>query len=298
MPRMHLEGIRRAVRTLILAALATAGCGGEDPEPPAVLLAAGDIAYCERDGDEATARILQREPGTVAALGDTAYPDGTASDFARCYDPTWGRVKARTRPALGNHEYADSPDAKPYFDYFGPAAHGPGGWYSYELGAWHVVVMNSNCDRIECGPGSPQERWLRADLERNRRRCTLAYGHHSRFSSGAVHGEAPFMEPFWEVLYEHGVEVVLSGHDHIYERFAPQTPEGRLDRRRGIRAFVVGTGGGGHYELRKRPRPNSEVRDNETYGVLRLTLRDDGYRWLFLPAGGGRFTDSGTGTCH
>lgn len=264
-----------------------------------VLLAAGDIATCNGDADERTARILDREPGTVAALGDVVYEQGTPAEFANCYDPTWGRHKARTRPAVGNHEYL-TPDAAGYFGYFGAAAGRPGeGWYSYDMpaGGWHVVVLNSNCGKVGgCHVGSPQERWLRADLAAHPARCTLAYWHHPVFSSGER--ERPEVLPLYQALYEARVEILLTGHAHQYERFAPQSPSRADDPTRGIRQFVVGTGGRSLQSDFGTVVPNSEVRNGTTHGVLKLTLLPGLYEWRFLPAGNQTFTDSGTDTCH
>lgn len=265
--------------------------------PDAVLLAAGDIASCESSGDEATARLLDRFAGTVATLGDNAYRDGSPADFADCYAPTWGRYKARTRPAPGNHEYLTS-GAAGYFRYFGAAA-GPAGkgYYSYNLGSWHIAVLNSECGVVGCAAGSAQERWLRADLAASRSRCQLAYWHKPLFTSGKEHTNATEMRPLFQALYEARAEVVLAAHNHNYERFAPQNPAGELDTRRGVREFVVGTGGASHYEFGEI-QPNSQVRNADTYGVLSLTLRADGYRWRFFPQSGRTFTDSGSGTCR
>jgi len=262
------------------------------------LIAAGDIASCDSSGDEATARLLDGMPGTVAMLGDSVYPDGSRSDFARCYATSWGRYKDRTRPAAGNHEYQTA-GASGYFGYFGAAAGDPArGYYSYDLGAWHVVVVNSNCWAVGgCGTGSPQERWLRADLAASTKKCTLAYWHHPLFTSGNQHGPSTVMRPIFATLYNAGAEVVLSGHEHNYERFAPQDPRGRRDNARGIRAWVVGTGGASHYGF-GNPAPNSEVRNTGTYGVLRLTLHAGGYDWQFVPQAGRSFTDRGSATCH
>ena len=248
------------------------------------MVGAGDIARCEEPHDEATARLVEDIPGTVFTLGDNAYQRATRSDFENCYDPSWGQFKDRTRPAAGNHEYA-MPEAGPYFDYFGAAAGEPGkGYYSYDLGSWHIVVLNSNCAEVEggCMPDSPQERWLRADLEANRSACTLAYFHHPRFASGEEHGDQLSSRPFWRALYDHGADVVLSAHEHNYERFAPQTPDGELDKSGGIRQFVVGTGGGQLYGF-DEPRPNSQVRQGDTHGVLKLTLLPESYDWEFVP---------------
>lgn len=270
---------------------------GDTRSPDRVLLAAGDIASCDSSGDEATAKLLDRYAGTVAALGDSAYRDGSPADFANCYGPTWGRHKARIRPAVGNHEYLTS-GASGYFGYFGAAAGAAGkGYYSYDLGSWHIVVLNSECGEVSCVAGSAQERWLRADLAASRGRCQLAYWHKPLFTSGSEHGNATEMRPIFRALYAAGAEIVLTGHNHNYERFGPQDPAGGLDTRRGIREFVVGTGGASHYEFGVI-QPNSQVRNADTYGVLRLALRADGYTWRFLPQAGKTFTDSGSGTCR
>jgi hypothetical protein len=260
----------------------------------ATLFAAGDIATCTNDFDEATAKILDANPtGVVAPLGDNAYVDGTAAEFASCYAPTWGRHLARTMPAVGNHEY-QTPGATGYYGYFGAKAGDPAkGYYSYDLGEWHVVVLNSN---IAHDAASPQLAWLRADLTANRKACTLAYWHHPRFSSGN-HGNDSRESAIWDALYAHDADVILNGHEHNYERFAPQTPAGVADASRGIRAFVVGTGG---TPLRAigTPKANSEVFNSTSHGVLKLTLSADGYAWQFLAVAGQSFTDSGSGRCH
>jgi hypothetical protein len=263
----------------------------------ATLIAAGDIASCGDESDEATARLLDRLPGLIATLGDNAYESGTRSQFERCFQPTWGRHKTRMRPAPGNHDY-ESRGAMPYFDYFGRAAgvHGQG-YYGYEVGAWHVISLNSNCGDIGgCHRGSPQEQWLRANLRAHPSRCTLAYWHHPRFSSGH-HGDREEMSGLWQTLYLAGADVILSGHDHNYERFAPQGPNGIANRKRGIRQFVVGTGGADLRPFRS-PARNSQVRNSDTHGVLVLTLRPKGYSWRFVPVAGRQFTDSGSGACH
>ncbi|HET8712163.1 MAG TPA: Ig-like domain-containing protein [Gemmatimonadales bacterium] len=265
------------------------------PRPSsAVLVGAGDIASCTSSGDEATAKLLDAIEGTVFTAGDLAYDNGSAEDYANCYAPSWGKHKDRTRPVPGNHEYFTF-GASGYFDYFGSlAGERTKGYYSYELGGWHIIALNSN---LRVDPGSPQEQWLREDLANSTAKCTLAYWHHPRFSSGADHGDDATMQPLWQALYEHGAEVVISGHDHIYERFAPQTPAGVLDLQNGIREFIVGTGGGSRDQL-GMPSPNSEVRSNTTWGVLKLTLFPDRYEWKFVPVAGKSFTDSGTGSCR
>jgi hypothetical protein len=267
-------------------------------ETEAVLIGAGDIADCiDLAGAEATAKLLDANAGTVMALGDLAYPNGAPEDF-KCYDRTWGRVKGRTRPTVGNHEF-HSMGASYYFQYFGAAAGDPKtGYYSYELGTWHVVVLNSECKEVGgCEAGSPEEKWLRADLAAHPAGCTLAYFHKPRFSSGLNHGNDPEVGAFWQALYDANAELILNGHDHDYERFAPQDPNGRTDSKRGIREFVVGTGGKNLREF-GIPKANSEVRDNTAFGVLKLTLKASGYDWKFIPETGKTFTDSGSGNCH
>jgi Ca2+-binding RTX toxin-like protein len=268
-----------------------------DPSRETQLLAAGDIADCTSGAAE-TAKILDRLPGVVATLGDTVYETGTAENYASCYTPTWGRHKRRTRPAVGDHEYK-TPGAAGYFAYFGAAAGEPGkGWYSYDIGTWHVVVLNSSCADIGgCGPGSSQEQWLRADLAAHPATCTLAYWHSPRFSSGQLHRDDLTVLPLWQALYDNRVELVLSGNDHDYERFAPQTPAGIADPANGIRQFVVGTGGR-YLRPMGELQPNSEVSNASTFGVLRLRLDAGGYQWEFVPAAGGTFTDSGSAACH
>ena len=268
------------------------------PPSSAILIAAGDIAQCSSSNDEATAALLDRLPGTVAALGDNAYPDGSLTDYTDCYDPSWGRHKGRTRPSLGNHEY-QTPGAAGYWEYWGQAVGGDTGkgYYSYDLGSWHVVVLNSNCAMVNCAAGSEQEQWLRADLAARADLCTLAYWHHPRFSSGTAHGDNPSVQPLWQALYDAGADVVLNGHEHLYERFAPQTPAGSADPARGIRQFTVGTGGRSLHPAGPA-RPNSEVLSNTTHGVLQLTLWAGSYGWTFVPVAGQSFTDGGTADCH
>lgn len=262
----------------------------------AVLIAAGDIALAGSPGTPATAALLDTLPGTVVTLGDNVYDRGTPEEFATIYDPTWGRQRARTRPTVGNHEYG-TPGAGGYFAYFGAAAGAPGGYYSYDVGEWHVVVLNSvDAEAGHFVAGAAQEAWLRADLIAHPARPTLACIHHPRFSSG-LHGCHPALVPLWRLLYEFGVDLVLSAHDHHYERFAPQDPAGSADRRWGIRQFVIGTGG-----TLLRPVggtiANSAACNDEAWGVLRLTLRPKSYRWEFVPAAGAGFTDSGDARCH
>jgi acid phosphatase type 7 len=283
-----------------VAVLIAAGCRPERPPGPPVVVAAGDIADCAKEGDEATATLVGGIEGTVLTLGDNAYPEGTAEDFAGCYDPSWGQFKARTRPSPGNHEY-HTEGARGYFDYFGEAAGDPDeGYYSFDLGAWHIVALNSNCGEgeIRCGPGSAQVRWLEEDLANNdEQKCTLAYFHHPLFTSGAYRPGIERVERLWEILYDAGVDVVLNGHDHNYQRFAPQDPQGRADPEDGIREFVVGTGGRSNYQI-SQPIVNTEVYNDDTYGVLELTLHPKSYEWEFVPVEGESFTDSGAAQCH
>ncbi len=262
------------------------------------VIAAGDIVDCKTlAGSEATANLLDHIPGTVLPIGDLAYPDGSDDNF-KCYHKTWGRHKARTRPAPGNHEY-HTPGAAGYLKYFGKVAGEPGhAYYSFDLGSWHIISLNRECTAIGgCQKGSPEEQWLSEDLRKNSSRCILAFWHVPLFSSGDEHGNAPEMKAFWLDLYAAGADIVLNGHDHDYERFAPQNPDGVADPQRGIREFVVGTGGKSQRGFRS-PLPTSEVRSNTTFGVLQVDLHPQGYEWKFIPVAGGKFTDSGSGTCH
>ncbi|MSO95577.1 MAG: alkaline phosphatase [Thermoleophilia bacterium] len=266
-----------------MAALLLAGAVGTATRPP-TLTAVGDIASCSSDGDEQTAALVNTLPGPIAVLGDIAYESGTREELSRCFLPPWGRFLPRIRAALGNREYV-ADGAAAAIDLFKLPANG---WYSYSIGAWHVIVLNSNCWKIGgCERGSPQWRWLQADLAAHHNRCTLAYWHHPRFSSG-FHGSDTAYAPFWELLARAKADVVLQGHDHHYERFAPL---------RSIRSFVVGTGGKSHYPT-LLPRPGSVVRNSDTYGVLRLTLRPTAYDWKFLPVSDGSFSDAGTARCR
>jgi hypothetical protein len=267
------------------------------PDPAAVLVGAGDIGDCSRDDDSQTAALLDGIEGTVFTAGDNAYEDGTPEQFATCYDETWGRHLDRTRPAPGNHDWHD--DLGGYFGYFGDRGRGPDGssWYSYDLGSWHVIMLDSECtDAGGCEPDSDQGRWLAADLEASSgTACTVAIWHKPRFSSG-MHGNDPSVGPLWTALYASGVDLVVNGHDHDYERFAPQTPDGQANLERGIRQFVAGTGG---TNLRRfhEIRAHSEFRDAESHGVLKLTLRPTDYDWEFI-AVGGDVVDRGTDECH
>jgi len=300
--------MKRFACVVLIAALA--GACREEPAPgvtdsadplralmegePVVLVGAGDIGECTTDGDEVTAALLDNIPGTVMTVGDNAYPDGSTTDFQNCFEPNWGRHKARIRPATGNHDY-HTPGAAGYFAYFGAAAGDPDkGYYSYQLGAWHIVVLNSSTDM---SAASPQIRWLREDLAASGARCTAAYWHHPRFTSTTRSDDTTLPRAAWEVLWEAGADVVISAHQHHYERFLPQKPGGTRDPMYGIRQFVVGTGGD-LGEPFGPPHPNSEIRDNSSYGVLKLTLESQRYRWEFVPGPGQTLRDQGTGECH
>jgi acid phosphatase type 7 len=287
-----------------LAARQSAKGGKVEPaEQTAVLVGAGDIVGCrDPQGALATAKLIERIPGTVFAVGDLVYDAKTLAQFQTCYGQAWGKFKERTKPALGNHEYLER-NAAPYFQYWGAQA-GPAGkgYYSYELGAWHVVVLNTNCEAPGlggCAAGSPQEIWLRRDLREHHDACIVAYGHHALFSSGVfrTHAVHPELKPFWEDLYAVHADLMIAGHEHSYERFAAQDPDGRADPQHGIREIVVGTGGRSHDPL-GLALPNSEVQNIGTYGVLKLTLSPLGYTWEFIPEEGKSFHDSGAGVCH
>jgi acid phosphatase type 7 len=268
-----------------------------------ILGAAGDIS-CRPDQapnplgcqQQATADALAAgQPDAVAMLGDFQYDRGAPAELP-AYDASWGRLRDRTRPTIGNHEYLTASGA-PYFDYFGAAAGDRARpWYSYDLGSWHVVVLDANCGLVPCLRGGQQETWLRADLAAHPNRCTLAYWHQPRFSSAQLSAENLSVQPLWDDLQAAGAEIVLSGHVHNYERFAPQSPTGQADPR-GIREFVVGTGGRDLNPLR-RLRPNSEAHTADTFGVLFVTLRDGDYDWRFVAAAGSDFADAGIGRCH
>jgi hypothetical protein len=248
---------------------------------------------------QATANLITAmHPDLVLALGDEQYADGTYSAFKGSYDRSWGAFKSITRPAPGNHEYHTT-GATGYYRYFGTLAGAAAkGYYSFGRGAWHFIALNANCNEASgCGSGSPEERWLRQDLAEHRTAaCTLAYWHQPRFSSGLHHSD-PAYTAFWRDLYTAGADLVLNGHDHDYERFAPQTPDGTLDKRRGIREIIVGTGGRSHYP-EVQVEPHSEARNDVTFGVLELRLRAHDYTWKFIPERGGTFTDAGSGVCH
>jgi hypothetical protein len=328
-----LASMTLAVLLSCTTAVLMAAQGVAQTTNPVTLVGAGDIAGCSQDyNDEATAALLARIPSTVLALGDNVYPDGTRTQYANCYDnyrisdgsifdPTrtswWGKLKARTMPALGNHDYHFSKEVQPYFDYFSaingfkqpPApvpntARNPGltpgkGYYSYDKGSWHIVVLNSNCNKVGgCEKTSTQGKWLRNNLANTNKLCTLAYFHHPLYSTGN-NIPTPNVKPLWQILYNNRADVILNGHAHRYERFAPLTPAGTTDPQNGIRQFVVGTvGAPGGNEIYYDQAPGVEVVETGTSGVIRFDLSAGTYRWTYVHIDGQSFTDSGTDECH
>jgi hypothetical protein len=314
--------VNRAAALIVGATLVASGCGGEveeptsSPSPPEpagrgelVVAAAGDIVCDPADGrfdgldptvcqDRATAALL-RGADAVLALGDLQYEDGRLEAFRVGYERSWGRYAAITYPTLGNHEL-ETPGAAGYFDYWrtrGRPTGEPGAaWYRVELGSWLVISLDSTCGTT-CGEGSAQDRFLERSLARNRRECVLAFWHHPRFNSGSVHGEEAPAEAFWDDLFAAGADVVLNGHEHNYQRYAKQTPDGRAADD-GIRQFVVGTGGSRHYGLEDRRDANFERGDAEHYGVLRLHLRERSYSWEFVAVGGQVLDRGGPVRCN
>ena len=253
-----------------------------------VLVGAGDIANCSRTQDEQTAQLLDNIPGTVFTVGDNAYVDGTYTEYLNCYEPNWGRHKSRTKPSPGNHDYLTS-GAAGYFQYFNNVP----SYYAYDLGAWRIYSLNSE---ISVSATSAQATWLQNDLAANPRQCVLAYWHKPRWSSGSNHGDNSSLQTIWQILYNAGAELVINGHEHHYERFAEMNASGAAVSQ-GLREIVAGTGGAGLYPFGS-PKSTSQVRNNVTYGVLKLTLRSNSYDWQFVPAGTGTFTDSGSTNCH
>ncbi len=311
MTRTRLAATRRAIRLVLAlvvmlpAVVAWApAAAAQDP----VIAAAGDIA-CDPSApvtpdtchQQVTSDLLVGAPlAAVLPLGDIQYDSATLPRILGAYDPTWGRLKAISRPVVGNHEG----NAAGYFDYFngagaadGPAGLRGKGWYSFDVGTWHLVALNSNCGTVGCTAGSEQEQWLRADLAAHPTSCTLAYWHHARYSSGHD-GNNDFMQPLWEALDDAGAEIVLSGHSHNYERVAPVLRDGTVNQAEGIRQFVVGTGGAFFTGGLTSRIPQSEIAQNDTFGVLFLTLHPTSYDWRFVPEAGKTFTDSGTTACH
>jgi acid phosphatase type 7 len=277
-------------------------------EPVPVIVAAGDVSCVPGESTigrchaSRTADLIEQiNPDQVLVLGDTQYEQGELENFLNAYEQTWGRFKRITRPAVGNHEYATK-GARGYFDYFngigrydGAAGKRDEGYYSFNLGAWHLIALNSECGQVACGPASRQLQWLERDLSGYAGSCVLAYWHHPRFSSGH-HGNADSYKDFWQTLFESGADVILVGHDHIYERLAPLNPQGQIDARRGIRQFTVGTGGRSLHGL-NQVLPSSQFVDNDNYGVLKMELLPDRYKWQFIDESG-EVLDSGEALCH
>jgi acid phosphatase type 7 len=253
-----------------------------------VLVGAGDISRCDNNNDEATARLLDGISGTVFTTGDNVYESGTAAQFTNCYGPTWGRHKSRTKPVPGNHEYGTS-GASGYFNYFGNLPQ----YYAYNAGDWRVYALNSE---IDTSSTSAQVQWLKQDLAANPRLCVLAYWHQPRWSSGSAHGSSSKVQPLWQALYNAGAELVINGHEHNYERMAPMDGRGQAVGT-GLREIVAGTGGASHSGFGSILSA-SRVRNSDTYGVLKLILKSDGYSWIFVPVAGSTFTDSGGTRCH
>jgi hypothetical protein len=301
--RLGAQGVAGAPRSPTPETSAAASVPALSPSPsaapdlsPHLVYAAGDIADCP-DTVPAVARLVRNRHALILAVGDIVYPSGQPRGFERCFDPVWGALKPRIRPVPGNHDYITR-DAAGYFAYFGAAAGDPSqGWYSFDIGSWHIVALNSMCQYVGgCRAGSPQITWLEADLAAHPSGCTLAYWHHPRFTSGD--GASPQRTgPMWEALYGAGAEIVINGHDHDYERFAPLDPAGRVDPQRGIREFVVGTGGA-NLTRRVRDAPHSEIWTRAYYGLLELTLRPGRYHWRFVAAETQRVIDAGSGRCH
>lgn len=265
------------------------------------LLATGDVGDCSVTEDTDTGNLVDTRSGLIALAGDVSQGlTGTLDEYVDCFDPPWGRHRYRIQPALGNHDYnGEGPTG--YFSYFGAAAGDPDrGYYSYNYGAWHVVAINSNCDRVPggCDAGSPEEQWLRQDLAQNSRQCTLAYFHHPRYSSGASGSNADWISAFWQALVDYGVELAISGHDHHYERWTAQDDAGNASPT-GVVQFVVGTGGASLGPAKSDQPENSLVRDGTVYGVLALTLNDGSYDWTFLTTDPrSHFADNGSANCH
>jgi len=329
----HMSHRRRALWVGIAAVLVLVSAGiyvGQSRRTSiqtagTVIVAAGDIAcdpaypnFNEGGGtavgchQKATSDLVaQIAPKAVLALGDIQYVHGTPSNYAASYDPTWGRFKNITYPVLGNHEGGEGGTNTAYFNYFGQnAGDRAKGYYSLDIEDWHVVALNSNCGAYRfngsydgCREGSAQEQWLKADLAAHPAQCVLAYFHVPRFSSGSDHhsdaGSDAALGPIWQDLYAAGVDIILNGHSHEYERFAPLDPAGRVDEARGIREFIVGTGGDDHHKP-AGPVVGSEVRNSDSFGVLKLVLRSDSYDWQFVNDGspGSINNDKGSGSCH
>ena len=297
--RMTVLVVGAMASAMVLACMAVVltAVPGASQTRTVTLVGAGDIGRCDDRSDSKTARLVGKIPGTVFTLGDSAYPDGTREQFRDCYDPTWGKYKKRTRPTAGNHDYHTA-GAKPYFNYFRWRAGRPRGYYSYDRGAWHIVALNSNCEEVGgCDWRSAQGRWLSTDLDRHRGRCTLAYFQHPLYASGSGY-DSPKVKPFWHILYNHHADVILNGHAHRYERFARISPSGERSSARGIRQFIVGTGGALGASEHGPDEPRVQAKKVGAPGVLKLHLGSGFYHWKFVSVAGRNYTDSGKARCH
>jgi len=288
-PGLYAAAVLAAVLLFAAGAAVATSVQGHAASDP-VIVAAGDICGSATDCAPTATLIDQINPDRVLTLGDNAYEDGTLAQYNAYYAPNWGRFLDKTAPSPGNHEYHTA-NAQGYFSYFGAKAPGP--YYSYDVGSWHLISLTGD---ISVSAGSAQETWLKADLAAHPSQCTLAYWHEPRFSSGTTHGSSSSFDQFWRDLYAAGADIILNGHEHNYERFAPQSPGATADPK-GIREFVVGTGGVSHGYSFGTPIANSEVRNSTTWGVIKLTLHSGSYDWQFVPVAGGVFTDSGSGSC-
>jgi hypothetical protein len=309
---MARRGLLRLLLGCAVAAAVAASChhpGGPDPcqdcgngPPPGdvIFVGAGDIARCSdaRSGRDLTANLISAMPveAVIFTAGDNAYMDGTEDQFRTCYDSSWGRFKSRTHPVPGNHEY-NTAGAAPYFNYFGAAAGPPGlGYYAFNINsAWRVLALNSE---IAMDVNSPQMQFVKNDLQTNAHLCTIAIWHRPLFNSGDGNGEFLQTAPMFRALYDANAEIVINGHEHTYERFAPQDVDRHQDPARGLREFIVGTGGIDAFYHFPTVKPNSEARIAETFGVLKFVLSPTSYKWDFVPAVPGGLTDSGIGNCH
>lgn len=280
--------------TALLFSPACSDGAGPPPAADPVLVGAGDIASCISTNDEATARLLDTLPGTVFTAGDNDYSDGAVPPpYGVCFDSTWGRHRARLRPAPGDDDRRGGTlTLDDYFAYFGAAGHPPTGSYSYDLGSWHIVVLNATPS-----VDTAQLTWLRTDLTTHPTRCALAIAHRPRFSSGNT-GSSPGMGTVFQILYDNGVELLISGNDHDYERFAPQAPDQTVDSAAGVVQLVVGTGGKSHGRINLPLVANSIAQNDDSYGVLRLVLHPTSYEWRFIPVPGRTFSDAGQRSCH
>lgn len=291
---MRIRKIKRIAAAAITAAAITLPVGpaaaaeGDDP----VLVGAGDISSCYSTGDQATAELLENIDGQIFSTGDSNQSSGSYTEYMNCFDKTWGKFKDRIRPVPGNHDYTEG-----FFKYWGDKVPKPEAYYTYELGDWQVIALNSMlCSQM--GGCQKEEAWLRNVLATSTKQCTIAYWHYPYFTSGPNYSPSYELKGFVDALYQAGAEIIMSGHNHVYERFAPQNPNFKSDPEFGIRQFVVGTGGASHYHFGYYTKPSSEAWNDDTFGVLKLTLKSGSYDWEFIPEAGETFTDKGTGTCH